>query len=387
MRAFAARFLIGTTLMAVPMAAGAAAAPARTQAAAVTAARLASLKATVNDPAGDAFVDRPEALDALLDALAADTSRIGPVQLFLASNTALRRGRVEDAGFFFYTAQIRLAFDYDRFDVSPRADGSNPATYLGFLRQTIGGQVNPAAMKDRKAFAAVVTRIERWDPVPAADAYYPEFENARVTLPRARWAEAAASLKTRFLDGFARRTLTLLNDDEYYRALLDVQAVTLATTEPGPGALDRAARGFERMAAVEARLFPGEPRQTPRAELPDAPDVPGDLPPPPPAPAPNTLRRPTADDPPRRVGGGVPEPKKLRHVEPTFPAGARGSVILEATISRRGTVEAVTILRADPRLAEPAEQAVRQWIFAPVLVEGIPVSVILTVSLSARPAR
>jgi periplasmic protein TonB len=110
------------------------------------------------------------------------------------------------------------------------------------------------------------------------------------------------------------------------------------------------------------------------------------LPPPPPTPTPNALR-PAPDDAPRRVGAGVPEPKKLRHVEPTFPAGARGSVILEATIGRRGTVEAVSVLRADPRLAEPAEQAVRQWIFAPVLVNGIPVSVILTVSLSARPER
>jgi TonB family protein len=377
------RILIATSL---------AVAPALAQTGGVTPARLAGLKATVNDPAGDAFVDTPAALDALLDALAADTSRVGPMQLFLASNTALRRGRIEDAGFFFFAAQIRVAFDFDRFDVSPRADGNNAATYLGFLRQTIGSQVNPAVMKDRKAFAAVVARLERWDPVPAAAAYYPEFEKARVKLPQVRWAETAGSLKTQFLTKFARRTLTLLNDDEYHRALLDVQAVTLATTDPGPGALDRVAKGFERMAAVEARLFPGEPRQTPSADLPDAPakataDASADVAPPPPTPAPNTIARPGPDDAPRRVGAGVPEPKKLRHVDPKFPSGARGSVILEATISRRGTVEAVSILRADPRLAEPAEEAVRQWVFAPASVNGIPVSVILTVSLTARPDR
>jgi TonB family protein len=372
----------------IVIAASLAAAPALAQTSGVTAARLAGLKATVNDPAGDAFVDTPAALDALLDALAADTSRLGPMQLFLASNTALRRGRVEDAGFFFFAAQIRAAFDFDRFDVSPRADGNNAATYLGFLRQTVGSQVNPAVMKERRAFAAVVARLERWDPVPAADAYYPEFEKARLKLPQARWAETAASLKTQFLTTFARRTLTLLNDDEYHRALLDVQAVTLAATDPGPGALDRVSKGFERMAAVEARLFPGEPRQTPSADLPDAPaKAPTDLPPPPPTPVPNTIARPGPDDPPRRVGAGVPEPKKLRHVDPKFPAGVRGSVILEATIGRRGTVDAVSILRADPGLSEPAEEAVRQWIYAPASVNGIPVSVILTVSLSARPDR
>ncbi len=349
----------------------------------VTAARLAALKATVNDPAGDAFVDKPEALDALLDALAADTSRMGPMQLFLASNTALRRGRVEDAGYFFYAAQVRVAFDFDRFDVSRRPDGNNAATYLGFLRQTIGSQVNPAVMKDRKVFAAVVARLERWDPVPAADAYYPEFEKARLKLPRARWAETAASLKTQFLNVFARRTLTLLNDDAYYQALLDVQAVTMAPTEP-PDGLERVRKGFERMAAAEARLFPGEARQTPTADLPD---VPADLPPPPPTPAPNTPSRRAPDDAPRRVGAGVPEPKKLRHVDPKFPDGARGSVILEVTISTRGTVEEVRILRGDPRLDGPAEEAVRQWVYAPALVDGIPVSVIVTVPLSARPDR
>ena len=109
----------------------------------LTVERLRALPSTANDPAGDAFTGTPAALNAVLDALAADSSLVGPMQLFLASNTALRLARVEDAAFFFYAAQVRAAFDFERFDVSARADGNNAATYLGFLRHTIGEQVNP----------------------------------------------------------------------------------------------------------------------------------------------------------------------------------------------------------------------------------------------------
>lgn len=43
-----------------------------------------------------------------------------------------------------------------------------------------------------------------------------------------------------------------------------------------------------------------------------------------------------------------------------------------------------TLLRNEPALDAAAEKAVRQWIFVPTLVDGRPVSVLHTVSLSAR---
>ena len=121
-------------------------AAAHAQAPRLTVARLKALPATSNDPRGDAFTGTPQALGALLDAMAADSSLVGPMQLLLASNTALRLGRVEDAGFFLYAAQVRAAIGFERYDAPRRADGNNAATYLGFLNQTIGEQVNPAIM-------------------------------------------------------------------------------------------------------------------------------------------------------------------------------------------------------------------------------------------------
>jgi TonB family protein len=335
--------------------------------------RLKALTASANDPAGDAFTGTPAALNGVLDALAADSSLVGPMYLFLASNTALRLGRVEDAGFFFYAAQVRVAFDFDRLDASPTPDGNNAATYLGFLRGTIGAQVNPAIMREPMRFAAVIARLERWDVVPADGAYYPEFENAKPKLPRARWAAAGAALKEQFLTVFGRRTLKLLQDPEYHAALLDVQKVTLSEAEPSREARDRMTRGLERMAAAEARLFPGDRRQTPDARLPDVEPAPATPPP-----------SPSGDDMPRRVGGSIREPRIAHRVEPVFPAGRRGSAIVEVTIGHDGTVEDVRTLRADVGFEAPAIAAVRQWRYEPTIVDGRPIRVLATVSLSGR---
>jgi TonB family protein len=160
-----------------------------------------------------------------------------------------------------------------------------------------------------------------------------------------------------------------LNDREYHEALLDVQSVTLSTAaEPAPGAADRLTKGLERMAAAEARLFQNERRQTPDARLPAV-----------------TPRAPTrSDDLPQRVGGSIAEPRSVHRVEPVFPAGRRGSVLLEITIARDGSVDDVRTLRADEGLEAPAVQAVRQWRFEPTVVDGRAVRVIHVVALQAR---
>jgi TonB family protein len=334
------------------------AATASAQPAPLSVERLRALTASANDPAGDAFTGTEAALARVIDAMAADSSLVGPMQLFLASNTALRLGRVEDAAFFFYAAQIRTAFDVERFDVPPRADGNNAATYLGFLRHTIGEQVNPAIMRDPAAFAAVVGRLERWEPVPSPQAYYPEFPNAAPKLPRAQWVASGAAIKERFLTEFGRRTRTLLADREFFAAFIAVQTISLGTAPPAPGDDARLAQALERMAAAESRLFPARPGQTPTAA--------------------------PAGEPPRRVGGDVPEPVTTHRIAPVFPPGRRGSVILEVTIGPDGRVVDVRTLRADDGFEAPAVAAVRQWRFTPTIVDGRAIRVIHTVTLTGR---
>jgi TonB family protein len=107
-------------------------------------------------------------------------------------------------------------------------------------------------------------------------------------------------------------------------------------------------------------------------------------PPPPPA-------APEAALSPQRVGRGhIQEPKKLHHVAPWYPGGARdarieGVVILEATIAPSGCVRSVKRLRSrDPRLDVVSLIAVAQWRYTPTLLNGVPVPVIMTVTVNFR---
>jgi periplasmic protein TonB len=89
---------------------------------------------------------------------------------------------------------------------------------------------------------------------------------------------------------------------------------------------------------------------------------------------------------PVRVGGQIHEPKKLKAVPPVYPEAAvvsriDGVVILECLISPQGRVTEVKVLRGVPLLEEAAVDAVRQWVYTPTLMDGVPVPIIMTVTV------
>jgi protein TonB len=103
--------------------------------------------------------------------------------------------------------------------------------------------------------------------------------------------------------------------------------------------------------------------------------LPGAPPPPPPPGAPV------------RVGGNIPPPRKLVNVNPVYPpdaraAGVQGVVICEALIDPSGRVSDVKVLRSIPMLDEAAVEAVRQWEVTPTHLNGLPVPVIMTVTVN-----
>jgi len=92
---------------------------------------------------------------------------------------------------------------------------------------------------------------------------------------------------------------------------------------------------------------------------------------------------------PVRVGGDVHEPRKVRDVAPVYPllatkAHVEGIVIIEATIDPRGRIVNATVLKGVPVLDEAALEAVRQWVYTPTLLNGIPTPVIMTVTVRFR---
>jgi periplasmic protein TonB len=99
-----------------------------------------------------------------------------------------------------------------------------------------------------------------------------------------------------------------------------------------------------------------------------------------------TPEAPAAPLEPIRVGGGVREPAKLKHVPPVYPdiavrANVQGNVVLECTVSPLGRVTRVTVVKSIPLLDQAAMEAVKQWVYTPTLKDGVPVPVILTVTV------
>lgn len=88
-----------------------------------------------------------------------------------------------------------------------------------------------------------------------------------------------------------------------------------------------------------------------------------------------------------RVGHGISEPKKIRDVRPIYPAIAQsaqvqGIVILEILVDTAGNVADAKILRSIPLLDQAAIDAVSQWKYMPTLLNGVPVSLVMTVTVN-----
>ena len=88
-----------------------------------------------------------------------------------------------------------------------------------------------------------------------------------------------------------------------------------------------------------------------------------------------------------RAVGEVKPPRLVRRIEPVYPelarqAHAEGIVILEATTDIYGRVAAVRVLRSLPLLDAAAIDAVRQWVYEPLLVNGRPRPVTFTVTVT-----
>jgi protein TonB len=93
-------------------------------------------------------------------------------------------------------------------------------------------------------------------------------------------------------------------------------------------------------------------------------------------------------EPPRvRVGGSIIAPKLLKKVAPPYPELARASrvggiVILEAVVGTNGHVKSVSVLRGHPLLDPGSIEAVKQWRYQPLLLNGVPTEFVLTVTLA-----
>jgi protein TonB len=88
-----------------------------------------------------------------------------------------------------------------------------------------------------------------------------------------------------------------------------------------------------------------------------------------------------------RVGGQIKVPQLVHRVDPEYPLLAREArlsalLILEATVDTAGRVREVTVLRGAPLFEEAVQAAVRQWVYRPLLLNGVPTPFVVVVTLN-----
>lgn len=88
-----------------------------------------------------------------------------------------------------------------------------------------------------------------------------------------------------------------------------------------------------------------------------------------------------------RIEGEIMPPKLLKHVYPEYPreaieARTQGIVILEATTDIDGTVKDLKVIKTvSPLLDQAAIDAVRQWVYEPLIINGKAKRAILKVQI------
>lgn len=87
-----------------------------------------------------------------------------------------------------------------------------------------------------------------------------------------------------------------------------------------------------------------------------------------------------------RISSGVMKGMLVRQTVPTYPpiaraAGAEGTVEMQATISKTGTIENLRVVSGPTLLQQAALDAVSTWVYRPYLLNGQPVEVDTTINV------
>jgi periplasmic protein TonB len=88
-----------------------------------------------------------------------------------------------------------------------------------------------------------------------------------------------------------------------------------------------------------------------------------------------------------RVGGKLVAPRRVHVVAPVYPEVAlqgriSGTAVVDAHVDVNGRVKSVRFVSGNPLFAQPALEAVQQWRYQPLLLNGIPCEFMLVVTVS-----
>jgi protein TonB len=77
----------------------------------------------------------------------------------------------------------------------------------------------------------------------------------------------------------------------------------------------------------------------------------------------------------------------IQNVKPEYPplaqaARIQGTVVLQTSIDKGGQVVGVSVISGHPLLTDAAVQAVQQWSYRPILLNGQPTDIVTTVTVN-----
>jgi TonB family protein len=99
------------------------------------------------------------------------------------------------------------------------------------------------------------------------------------------------------------------------------------------------------------------------------------------------LRPPTSGSSPDVVSADVMADNTIKKVDPIYPpiakaAKIQGAVLLDIVIRSDGTVESIKVISGSSLLQGAAVDAVKQWVYRPYLVDGVPTRIETTVMVN-----
>jgi protein TonB len=88
-----------------------------------------------------------------------------------------------------------------------------------------------------------------------------------------------------------------------------------------------------------------------------------------------------------RVGGNVQQANLIRKITPVYPplakqARIQGTVRFTAIIGKDGSIQNLQLVSGHPLLVPSAQDAVKQWLYRPTLLNGEPVEVITQIDVN-----
>ena len=88
-----------------------------------------------------------------------------------------------------------------------------------------------------------------------------------------------------------------------------------------------------------------------------------------------------------RIGGKVVAPRRVHGVPPAYPelavlSGVTGTVVVDAHVDVSGRVKSAKFVSGNPLFEQAALEAVRQWRYQPLLLNGIPCEFMLIVTMN-----